>query len=439
VAENSEIDGVFGGAAPENRESEAADVSIDAAAAAAAMDAAKTDPALAAEAAAYFRKQSCLVELQLKHFDEEHQLGIAAARRKRYADRIRNTLATLFAGAVLAVLTAVSVMVWSAANERGLIIESFSVPPDLAATGLTGEVVATRFLDKLRAMQTATESERPSDSYQHNWGSELKVEIPETGLTLGEFSKALTEKFGHVSHLTGEVIRTSNGVSITARFGDASPETFIGQENDIDDLTRKAAEAIYRVSQPYRFAEFLFEHGRNTEALSVISELATNGPASERGWAYAEWGTLDLQASADPNSARRHCLAGLAHSDASRLLTEICLVNAEVWSGHDERVLGYTKKLTVDAQSRAPGTTEAYFENNKIIATAFEAGIEGDIQKSAQDFTLAESAPDYQGTVKLAPALAATAYAMNHDPDLAGRSGGCPQVRCVARSAYDDG
>jgi hypothetical protein len=90
------ISGVFGGAAPETRETEAGDVSIDAAAAAAAMDAAKTDPALAAEAAAYFRKQSCLVDLQLKHFDEEHELGIAAARRKRYADRIRNTLAEVF-------------------------------------------------------------------------------------------------------------------------------------------------------------------------------------------------------------------------------------------------------------------------------------------------------------------------------------------------------
>jgi tetratricopeptide (TPR) repeat protein len=421
VPENSGIEGVLGGAEAGDREGEAGGVSIDPSAAAAAMDAAKTDPALAAEATAYFRKQSCLVDLQIKHFDEERRLGIAAARRKRYADRIRNMLATLVAGAALCVVAAIVGMVWSAVNDHGLIIEAFSAPPDLAEKGLTGEVVATRFLDKLRAMQTATESERPADSYQHNWGSELKVEIPQTGLTFGEFGRLLRDKFGRVSHLTGEVIRTPAGLSLTARFGDESPESFTGQESEIDDLTRKAAEAIYRISQPYRFAEFLFGHGRNTEALNVISELALNGPRSERGWAYAQWGTLDLNVKGDTSRAATHCLAGLAYSDASTVPAEICLVNSAVWAGHDEKALEYSRKLTVHAQKRAPGITDAYFENNKIISTAYQASIEGDIQKSAKDFTLAESAPEYLGTVKLAPALAATAYAMNHDPDSASK------------------
>jgi tetratricopeptide (TPR) repeat protein len=131
---------------------------------------------------------------------------------------------------------------------------------------------------------------------------------------------------------------------------------------------------------------------------------------------------LDLNASGDTRSAAKHCLAGQSYSDASTLLAEICLVNSAVWAGHDQKVLEYSKKLTVDAQTRAPGTTEAYFENNKIISTAFQASAEGDNQKAAKDFTLAESAPEYLGTVKLAPALAATAYAMNHDPDSANKT-----------------
>jgi len=40
-------------------------------------------------------------------------------------------------------------------------------------------------------------------------------------------------------------------------------------------------------------------------------------------------------------------------------------------------------------------------------------------QKSARDWTLSEAAPDYLGSVKLSPALAATAYAVDHDPDSA--------------------
>jgi hypothetical protein len=110
--------------------------------------------------------------------------------------------------------------------------ENVSVPPDLARDGLTGEVVATRFLDKLQAMQTATTSERPAGSYQYNWGSDIKVEIPETGVSLREFSKLLRDRFGHSNHITGVVIRTPTGIAVTARFGDATPATFTGPESD---------------------------------------------------------------------------------------------------------------------------------------------------------------------------------------------------------------
>ena len=53
-------------------------------------------------------------------------------------------------------------------------------------------------------MQAATESDRPASSFQNNWGSEIKVEIPETGLTFGELDKLLRDKFGHASHVSGE-------------------------------------------------------------------------------------------------------------------------------------------------------------------------------------------------------------------------------------------
>jgi tetratricopeptide (TPR) repeat protein len=50
---------------------------------------------------------------------------------------------------------------------------------------------------------------------------------------------------------------------------------------------------------------------------------------------------------------------------------------------------------------------------------AWLATLTGDIQQSAQDWTLAEAAPDYFESAELSPALAATAYAFDHDPDSA--------------------
>jgi tetratricopeptide (TPR) repeat protein len=112
-------------------------------------------------------------------------------------------------------------------------------------------------------------------------------------------------------------------------------------------------------------------------------------------------------------------LRGLSYSGAVTVPAEICLVNEEVWSGHDEKALEYSKTLAVDAQKQAAGITSEYFESNKIISEAWLESITGDLQKSARDWTLSEAAPDYLGSVKLSPALAATAYAVDHDPDSA--------------------
>ncbi|MEJ0043094.1 MAG: hypothetical protein WDM81_13190 [Rhizomicrobium sp.] len=40
---------------------------------------------------------------------------------------------------VVAIGTALAAAVWNAAHDNGLVIEAFSVPPDLANRGLTGE------------------------------------------------------------------------------------------------------------------------------------------------------------------------------------------------------------------------------------------------------------------------------------------------------------
>ena len=392
---------------------------LDPTAAALAAEAAKSNPELAANASAYFVKQSRLVEIQTEHLHEQRAVSLQLLKLKRFDERLRVAL-RLF---VILVATVVGIgaliMIRDAIADHGLVVEAFSVPPDMVRDGLTGEVVATRFLDKLQAMQTATASERPADSYQYNWGSDIKVEIPETGLSLGEFRNLLRNKFGHSTHISGEVIRTPTGIAVTARFGDAPPATLTGQESKFDELAGKAAEAVYRTSQPYRFAQFLSGQNRNAEAFRVIADLATDGPESERGWAYIEWGMLDLNANGDLESARKHCLRGLAYSGELTDSAEICLVGEEVWSGHDEKELEYSRPLEISAQKRTPGVTQEFFENTKILSAAWLETLTGDIQKSAQDWTLAEAAPDYFESAELSPALAATAYAFNHDPDSA--------------------
>jgi hypothetical protein len=146
-------------------------------------------------------------------------------------------------------------MVWDAAHSRGLLIEPFSVPPDMVSRGLTGEVVAAQLLDKLAILGTS-ESSRSTQSYANNWGNDIKVEIPETGVSISELERFLRGWLGHDTRISGEVYRTATGIAVTARAG-ANGATFTGAEGDLDALVQKSAEHVFESTQPYRYANYL--------------------------------------------------------------------------------------------------------------------------------------------------------------------------------------
>src|SRR5665213_2920082 len=64
-----------------------------------------------------------------------------------FNERLSASLKVLTAFAGLAFAGFIGVAVWNAAHADGLVIDTFSVPPELAQIGLTGEVVASRMLD----------------------------------------------------------------------------------------------------------------------------------------------------------------------------------------------------------------------------------------------------------------------------------------------------
>ncbi|HEY2359001.1 MAG TPA: hypothetical protein VGH86_16225, partial [Phenylobacterium sp.] len=364
---------------------------------------------------AFLRGQTRLADLQAEHLHEQRGLIISRLRWGRFGDRMRALLQVMTALAGAAVVGLVGAMAWEAHEARGLAIEAFSVPPDLARTGLTGQVAASRFLDKLQVLQTATaQSDRPSQSYSSDWGRDFKVEIPETGLTFSEFEKLLRERLGHVGHVTGEVVATPTGIALTARMGDAPPKTFTGPVSAFDDLARQAAEAVYRDSQPYRYAEYLDNLWRWDEAFAVISELATHGPASERGWAYAKWAVMDITDHGDAASALSHAALGRSPGKGSDINDQIAIVNTSVWTGHEEADLAYSRTLAADAQKRLPDTSEVFYASNKLLARAWLDFLEADYRGSSRWWTLTNPDTGFGGGT-LGPMMAATTSALGHD------------------------
>lgn len=264
----------------------------------AAADAAGISLALAgasrAEADAYLRDQRHHLHEDLK------QIGLRIWELRM---GVLLRVATLVVG--LAVAGGLAFMVWDAAHSKGLIVEPFNVPSDLAARGLTGEVVAGQMIDKLTTM-TRSESSRAVQSYANNWGNNIKVEIPETGISIGELRNFLREWLGHDIHTSGDVYRTADGIAVTARTGGEEGATFTGKDSDLDALMQKAAEHVYEVTQPYRYANYLDRNydpkgaaQRVAKATAIYRKLIAGDDTKEQAWAWNGLATIQFNFYAD--------------------------------------------------------------------------------------------------------------------------------------------
>jgi len=212
----------------------------------------------------------------------------AELRLRGIGERVRAALWAILAIAALAILGLIVLLLVHAARANALIVQSFQVPPALATQGLSGQVVATEVLDKLAQMQAQSESMRAASSYDNNWGDDLKIDIPNTGATADQVWKLLRGWLGKETRISGEVIQTPAGLALTARAGAKPGQRFVSKANNLDDLVTKAAELIYRETQPYRYSVYLSRFPeRRAEQHALLLGLTADPSDRERKWAFS--------------------------------------------------------------------------------------------------------------------------------------------------------
>ena len=241
------------------------------------------------EAREYLRKQNRLAELQIADLEREDRLRHWSLRVHHISDVIKVMFEVTAALIALAVIVMIAAAIWSAAHDDSVVIDAFRVPADIAQRGMSGDVVANQLLDRLAQLQAQTDSSRAPGTYASDWGNEIKVEIPNTGVSIGEAYRYLAGWLGHQTHISGEVWRTENGIALTIRTNGNSSLEFEGRERDLGALLKRAAESVYGQTQPYRYAVYLTTHGRGAEEEKILRNLATDGPDSEKPWAYTLW------------------------------------------------------------------------------------------------------------------------------------------------------
>jgi tetratricopeptide (TPR) repeat protein len=338
------------------------------------------------ESAAWLEAQAQLARAQLEDLErQEKRQGL-----RDFGDRLRIGMQLLGVVFGLALALVVGAAAWSAHQDHGVVIEAFSVPPDLAQRGLTGQVAASQLLDRLAELQSRTVTTRPASTYANDWGGDIKVEIPQTGVSIGELNRYLRQWLGRQTRISGEIVRIAGGVAVTVRAGDAPGRRFEGAEADVDKLIGAAAEAVYTQTQPYRYAVFLASTGRREEAVAAFSRLARSDSPEERAWAYVGWGSLLTR---EGRLAEAVTLGATALRLNPRLQPAYIIYggNLDSLRRQEESLASVRREVALIRSGRAIGLSARAAPSRLRLMSGVEAYIRGDYRRAAELMAAVES------------------------------------------------
>jgi len=251
-----------------------------------AMEAEASGKAPTGEASALLRRHSALIDRQL-----------VLASNEIFRNRIRSIRDIAIAAMVVALVVAMGAVVWSASRTTGLVIQPFTVPPELVEDGLDGRAVAALFQDELVRLEAETVSPRPAASFRNDWSGAITVEVEAGGLSLTGAYTALTRWLGQETFINGGLSRTGDGLELVVRTSDGKAVRLRGPSDRPEALMKQAAEQVYEQTQPYRYSQYLrttaqdLSDGPEQRALygrsrAILTALLDSPSQTERLWAY---------------------------------------------------------------------------------------------------------------------------------------------------------
>jgi len=134
------------------------------------------------------------------------------------------------------------------------------------------------------------------------------VEIPETGLSLGEIQHLLEQRFGHDQRIEGDLVEIDpNQLILTVRGTRILPARLAGWVGNLHELLVQAAEYVFGQSQPGVYTAYLANNNRSEEAIRFAQSEFVKASVSERPYLLNYWGVAlnDVPSKEAPAEALR--------------------------------------------------------------------------------------------------------------------------------------
>ena len=355
-----------------------------------------------------------LLEWQARLVETQETLARADLRHRGWqiiSERVGAILKLMTAVVGILFLLLVGSFLWSAHRASGMVVDAFSVPPSMDQRGLTGAVVASQLLDKTSALEASTQSARAVSSYENSWSDTDGVQVPYTGLSLGQLRREARAWLGSETHLKGDVVQLGGDrVAISFRAGKASGRVE-GTSAEFYKLLQQTALQIFKATQPYRYQVWLDRHGGTREERNeVLRQLLRSPNKRERLWALHGL-AINADTEAEYIAIYRRTL--MMQPDFLAAIGNMAYVTLD--RGHEEEGLAATRKA-------AAANRQGQFDYNRDVSTGFTlvqeasvADLLGDMQQQAAMMRQAlENGADAQNNAGR-PFAVALAYADLHD------------------------
>jgi tetratricopeptide (TPR) repeat protein len=330
------------------------------------------DPSVARKTEIFLDKQAQILETQNQHLKEEHAARLhflqGQAREvdiRRFGLRLRVGFQFFLALLATSIGIGLVVMVRDAVTSRSVVIDSFDAPPALAASGVSGRVVAAGLLDVLTRIQAANRSGVEQRALSNAWTNEIAIEVPDTGISIGQIERMLKTRLGHDQHIGGDLVQTEKGgLVLTVRGTGILPKSFTDETRNLEKLLTQAGEYVYGQSQPGLWTAYLSNNDRDDDAIRFAQVAYIRADASERPYLLNYWANAILDKGGE--GTNREALS--LYREAVRLKPDYWvgfynIMNALGNLGDEEEVVGVGKQMMKLAGGRPGRASEDMYGN----------------------------------------------------------------------------
>jgi len=333
------------------------------------------------KAEAYLDEQIALARLQRDNLIEQNAFELSHLRWRRFNDQMKGAMQIMVVAVGLLVVVGIGATVWNASLADGLVVDAFTVPPDFEKSGTTGDVVAGDITSKVTAirktaMDVSYSVSRDVSADRHN---DIKVEIPETGVSISEAWRILRGWLGHERHLTGNIRNLGNGhIALTTSLDGASAMTETGAVSDLPAIEQRAAEDVFGAFDPVNHINYLSSVGRTPEALVAAERFVPASRGLLHADAYSLYSLYTVMATGDVPLGLARARIGMT-IDPKLAVLHVMTARYNFFLGREEERLAQDRLiLTLRNEDQPPAHQSGGFDEMRKQATAQIALLTGD-------------------------------------------------------------